>query len=205
MIERVHRPDAGRVEAGGRRGRVRVERGLRHRVSAGPPPRADAFMRVRLPGHPVGEVRYPTGVRRRGAAREPGTGKVEASPPEVNGTALAEEAAPKLVQHPVSLDQQSPESLGRIGVVRSVGLVLIEADRFGLLDRPGPDMDIHSDSAHRAHDVAIKVRHGSRPQRDRGVVPLAGFHSEYVLEKIEGQFDRAAASAESSKTYEVVW
>ena len=51
------------------------------------------------------------------ATREPGVGEVEGSPEQVHRAGLADESSPEHVEHPLHLDQRTPESLHGVGVV----------------------------------------------------------------------------------------
>src|SRR5207247_6574268 len=94
----VHPHIVARADRGdhcvGAAGRLGIRIGIKRRLqngresSAGPPPDADALVRVCLARHEVGQVGNTTGVAGGRIAREPRVGEIEAPPPEVDGARL---------------------------------------------------------------------------------------------------------------------
>ena len=101
-------------------------------------------------------------MRRRLAPGEARDGKVEAAPPEVHRAGLPDEAAPELVQHPIHVDQHAPQSVGGIGIVGCVRLILIERDYVLHLVGKTRDARVYSQVPQRCHDFAMEV--GDRPR-----------------------------------------
>src|SRR5262249_45092454 len=107
---RRHRPRGRVSEALRLRIGVGVEDGLPEAGVPGPEAGAADLVRVRLARDPVRHVGNAARMRRRGAAGEAGHGEIEAAPEEVHRAALANEAGPEDLEHPVDLDEGKPEA-----------------------------------------------------------------------------------------------
>src|SRR4051812_10249231 len=125
--------------------RVRVERGLCHRRAnrPRPPARTDAFVRVRLARHAIGQIRNPTRMLRSAPARESRARNVESSPPQMRRTRFPEEASSKFLERAIGANERLPAPMNSISVVRCVLAIISEAQRIGQLPRhwPHPDID----------------------------------------------------------------
>src|SRR5207247_11240503 len=90
--------------------RIGIKRRLQNgrESSAGPPPDADALVRVGLARHGVGKVGNTTRVAGGRMAREPRVGEIEAPAPEVDGASLTDEPAADRLRNPFDLDEQLP-------------------------------------------------------------------------------------------------
>ena len=193
IIARAGRGNHG-VGAAGRLGiGIGIKRGLQNRreSSAGPPPDADALVRVGLTCHGVGKVGDTTRVPGGGTAREPRVGEIEAPPPEVHGARLAEEAAPEPLEDPFDLDEHLPAGPCRRGVVGAMGRVGFEANRVGHLDRHSPDPGVDIEARQRVHDEPIKLGHRPRPEGYRGVTAIGQLDGESVRDEVERDRDEA--------------
>src|SRR4029077_1045249 len=123
-------------------------------------PKTDAahFLRVRFPRHAIGQMWNSARMRRSGPAGEASDGEIKASPKEMNGAALATETGAKLRQDPRGLDKDAPESVRVFGIVRSMGLVLIERNRIDGLLRHPVDLHAQTEFVEGGHHRAIKLR-----------------------------------------------
>src|SRR5881396_495381 len=117
---------------------VRVERRLLHVSAAGPKAGADHLMGIRLAGDPVCSGSLGGATPREARHRE-----VEAAPEEVHRTAFPEKRCAKLPEHVIRLHEDAPESIGILRIVRSMLLVVREANRVLHLDRYRPELDVH--------------------------------------------------------------
>jgi len=193
IVACADRGDHG-VGAAGRLGiRIGIKRGLQNRraSSAGPPPDADALVRVGLSCHGVGKVGDTTRVERGRTAREPGVGEIEAPPPEVHGARLAEEAAPEPIEDPSDLDEHLPAGPCRSGVVGTMERVGFEANGVGDFDRHGPDPGGDIQPRERFHDQAIELSHRPRLERYRGVTAVRALDDELMRDEVERDRDDA--------------
>src|SRR4030095_5346171 len=92
------------AEAFRRRISVGIKEGPTGRASAaGPEAGARHFVAIGLAGDGIGQIGDAAGMKRRGAARKSGDGKIEAAPEEVDRADLAEKARP----------EQSKDAIGR--------------------------------------------------------------------------------------------
>ena len=62
----------------------------------------------------------------------------------MHGTDFADKARAKLLEDVIDVHERTPESIGVIGVIRLVNLILIEANRIWNLDWNGPNLYVHS-------------------------------------------------------------
>src|SRR3954453_7272585 len=65
----------------------------------------------------------------RRTAGEPGHGEVETPPEKMDRAAFAAELGAELLEDPVALEQDAPETIGVFGVVGRIGFVLLKRDR----------------------------------------------------------------------------
>ena len=86
----------------------------------------------------------------------------------MHGAALAQEARPKLLEHPIRLEQRAPES---IGIFRVIGGVLaVDGERDGASDLAWHIVDRDGDAelAQRRHQPVVEVGDRLRAQRKFG-------------------------------------
>ncbi len=62
----------------------------------------------------------------------------------MHGTDFANEARAEFLEYFVDVHERAPESIGILGVVRLVNLILIEANRIWNLDRNRPNLYVYS-------------------------------------------------------------
>src|ERR1700733_2945148 len=121
MIEGLCRGDACFRKTCRLRSRVGVERRTFYFAAARPETAADHFMRICLSRNGVGAFS-----RRRPAARETSHGQIEAAPEKLHGAVLADKARSKLLEDFIHANQNAPEPVRVLRVVRSMLRVLIE-------------------------------------------------------------------------------
>lgn len=184
-IERRLRTDRRRREAGRLRVCVRIERRLVERAAAGPEPAARDFVRVRFTRHGIRQIRYAARMRRRGSAGETGDGKIQRAKEQMYRAALADEPPAKLFEHSIGLDEDPPEALGMIAIVRPVRFVQIEADRVRNFIRFLVNRDLEIEASHLAHQAAVKRRYRLRLEREAGRASIARADRELVPDEIE--------------------
>src|SRR5690606_32493994 len=118
-----------------------VERRIGHGASARPESATADLLRVRFPRDRIGQVRNTAGMLRSRPSREAGDGEIRGAPEEVHGTALPDEAAAELLEHPVDLHEDAAEAVGVFGIVSAMNLIAIERNGIGDLARPREDSD----------------------------------------------------------------
>src|ERR671919_276064 len=74
-------------------------------------------------------MRNPAWMRWRRPSGKARDRQIEAAPEEMHRTALATKARSELLEHPIALHQNAPESIGVFPIVRAVLVVFIERDR----------------------------------------------------------------------------
>jgi len=79
-------------------------------------------MRIRI-AHEGGAI--PRGRRPPGEARDR---KIEASPEKLNGTALPDERRPRFREHAIDLDENAPEPVRELRIVRMMSRILVESN-----------------------------------------------------------------------------
>ena len=85
-------------------------------------------------------------MQRRQSPREPARRQVEAAPEEVHRARLADEAAPERLEHPVSLEEDTPEAVGLAWIVGRVLVVVLERDGVRNLAWHRPNGGFHAES-----------------------------------------------------------
>jgi hypothetical protein len=150
-------------------------------------------VRIRLDHDPVGTVRDPAGVLRRGAAREARGRQVEAAPVEADRARLADETRPELLEQPIGADERSPEQLDVSRFVQGLDLVLLERDGLGHLDRAWPDPDVDAAVSQPRHQLPVEGGHGSGSKvHDECLRPSVG-HDEAMVDEVEGDLKGAVS------------
>src|SRR3989442_8401988 len=137
--------------------RVGIERRLLHGATAGPEAGADHLVRVALLRHPVRP--RPLGGP---APREPRHREIEAAPEKMHRAAFAEKRRAKPLEHVIGLDEDAPVPIRILGIVRSMLLIVREANLVLRLDRHGPDLDAHAQRVECGEIGAVECRHGAR-------------------------------------------
>jgi hypothetical protein len=90
----------------------------------------------------------------RSGARRPEkrvTQRSKLPPKEMHRTALAKEKRAELVKNTIGREQNTPEPVGKFGVVESVHEVLGEWDRIGDLVRDAPDLGVNAERLQCVH------------------------------------------------------
>jgi len=126
-----------------------------------------------------------------GASREARARQIEAAPPEMRGTRLAEEGPAEPFQDAVRVRQDAPAALRRVGVVRRMLPVRGEVHRVRHLLRHGPDLRVEAERRQQAEVVFVEVRDGSRGEGNALRYAVAGPRHELVIQEIEFQLDVA--------------
>src|SRR5271165_6139738 len=154
----------------GRLGRsVGVKGWTRDVASAGPEPRTADFVRVSFACDRVGARALrsaPSGEARHRV--------IEASPEKVDWTGLAYETCPELLQDGINPNQDAPEPMYGLRVIRCVNQVLLEGDGICKLARPGPYLDIHAELSQCGHEALVKLSDALRLQGEGSLGTIAG-------------------------------
>ena len=79
--------------------------------------------------------------------------------------AFADKSRPEVVQHPIDLQKNAPESLGVLCVIGCVGIILPESN--WVRDFVGHLVDAHGDAelARALHEIGVEF--GYRPRNER--------------------------------------
>jgi hypothetical protein len=88
---------------------------------------------------------------------KPGAGQIERAPEEMGRARLADEPAPKLLEHPIGMGQDPPATVGIFRVVRAVLLILGEWSRVLHLIRRWPEPGLDPQFLEQPHVLAIEV------------------------------------------------
>ena len=106
-------------------------------------------------------------------------------------TALAEEPSAEFLQHPIGLNEGSPEPPRRVGVVGTVHVVFVERQRVRDLVRDRTDLQSNAERSQQVQVAAVEVRHGLRHERERFPLAVAGADEQPMIDKIEVDLERA--------------
>src|SRR3989442_10945494 len=126
IIPRLGRLQWSSAKTIGLRVGIAVKERIRSRRAARPEPAAAHLVRIGIASHPIGNVGYSAGVRRRRASRESSDREIEGAPEEVNGTGLAVKARAKAPEHIRRRNEDAPASVRVLGIVGSMSFVDIE-------------------------------------------------------------------------------
>src|SRR6266496_3621836 len=165
---------------------IGVESGGRETVIARPEPTTDHFMRVGFPRHAIGPWTLwcaPSGKQ--------GERQVEATPEEVDGTALAQKRRAVALHDGVGLHQDAPEALGVDRVVGGVDLIDITANGILHFAGQGIDGDLDAQGVQAGHEFPVKRGDGAGEQRQRFRGSLACANGEIVLDEVKCDFKGA--------------
>src|SRR5207245_3286642 len=176
----------GEVPQPGRLGRrIGVERGLLHRAATGPKAGADHLVGIRLTRHPVRP-----GALGGAPPREPSHRKIQADPEKMVRAALSQKALAELLEHVVGLDEDAPEAIGVLGIVRRVCLIGGKANRVLHFDGHGPERHPDREGFERLEIEAVELRHRARAQGDFMHGAVVRPEDELVLDEIELHVER---------------
>jgi hypothetical protein len=132
-------------------------------------------------------------VVRRLAAGEPRHGEIEAAPEEVHRARLAAEVCPELLEDTVDLEQDTPEPVRRVGVIRFVHAVFRKRNGFLDLVWSRIDRDGIAEALKGRHDRLVEVRCVLWHQRNRFVTTVTGVYAQLMIDEVEGDAERAVA------------
>src|SRR4051812_9281706 len=107
-------------------------------------------------------MRNAAGVFRRGTAGEPGYSQVETSPEKMDRAAFAAELGSELFEDAIALQEDAPKAIRVFGIVRRIGLVLLEGDRGIDLVWCRVDLYRNFEDFQRLHDFPIEGGDGKR-------------------------------------------
>ena len=119
------------------------------------------------------------------ASGKPGDGKVWSTPEEVHGAALADEAGAKLLEDPVSLNQDLPEPDGVLLIVGTVRFVQIERQGIGDFAGRYAQLDVKLESVHFLRQLRIERCHRLRPERETAGAAVAGLYRQLMGDEVE--------------------
>lgn len=112
-------------------------------------------------------------------------------PPEMHRTALPEEPAAELLQHPIGLHEPAPEPPDGGRVVRCVRPIGVEPDRVCDLVRLRMTQPRRqAERAERIEIAAVEVGDRLRLKRQRRLPPVAGADSQTMIDEIEVGLER---------------
>ena len=106
-------------------------------------------------------------MRRHNSSREAGHGQVEAAQKEMDRARLAQVAAVEILEHPIGLDESSPEGMGDTGVVGAVAAVPWKRDRVRDLVWHFVDRDLNAVIIHDAAHLTVELAHRLWGERER--------------------------------------
>src|SRR5690606_26082172 len=104
---------------------------------------------------------------------------------EVYRAGLADEPRAECLEHTVHLNEDAPQPMRVLGVVRAVLLVLLEGDALRDLDGRGPDAYVDAERPQRVHHLAVKGGDGFRLQRDRALAAVARRDLQHVVGEVK--------------------
>src|SRR5205823_986375 len=143
------------------------------------------FVRVRLPRHPIGQVGDASRMLGSAAPGKARDCQVRGTPEKVNGAALSDEASPELLENPVGLHENPPESVRVFPIVRSVSFVLVERNGIGHLVWSLADVYPQIKRGHFLHQAAVEDRHRLRLKRQTGQPAIARQDNDPMIDEIE--------------------
>src|SRR5579883_648289 len=111
---------------------------------------------------------------RRRSAGEPRYGKIQRAKEQVHRAALADEARAKFFHNAVRLNENPPEPMRVIPIVRPVRFVQIEADWLRNFIGFFVNRDMKIEASHLADEPAVKRGYRLRLERKSGHVAIAG-------------------------------
>src|SRR5262249_16765574 len=123
-------------------------------------------------------------MRRCPAAREAGYREIEAPPEEMDWTDLAQKACAKHSEYSIGLNQNPPETVGKLGVIGGMPVIFLEPGRVLDLARHGPDRHLKAERVHSIHQRGIKIGNRPRPQRKPLTPAVIGADLQRMLDKI---------------------
>src|SRR5579883_285796 len=170
----------------GRLGRgVGIKRRAFDLASSGPESGAAGFVRIGLARDRVGPLR-------RRSAGEPSDRQIEAAPEEMHRAALADEARTKILQNRAGRNENAPEAMRILGIVRFMHFVLRERNRVSDLVRAGMNLYLDTERIELSHQLAIKLGHAPRRQIHSLYGAFAGFDDQLTRDEIEPDFENPA-------------
>src|SRR5438477_3244653 len=115
------------------------------------------------------------------------------SPDKMDGGAFSAEARTEFFEHAIGLDQNAPESIGILGIVRAMLLVAIEWNL--IWDFVWQDVDLHRQFqlVQCAHDRFVEIRDAARLEFDRALSAVAFQNPQLMIDEIETNFESVGA------------
>src|SRR5579859_4268427 len=150
-----------------------------------PEPSTAHLVRIRLPHHPICQVRHTARMQRRTPARKPRHRQIERPPEKVHRAAIAHKPRPKLPHHPPRPHQHSPEPIRCLRVILPMPLVLPERRSILQLTRHRPNPHPNPHLPNHPHKLPIKIRYRPRPQFHLPHHPPTRAHPQPVPHKIK--------------------
>jgi hypothetical protein len=119
--------------------------------------------------------------------------QIHCTPEQVNRAALADETRPELLQHAIGLDEHPPEAIDRIGIVRSMRIVLAKGNRVGDFVRRGDDLHWQIEPLQFLQRPLIKGGDRHRLQRESASTAIARPNHKTMGHQIEIELKRSLA------------
>src|SRR5437870_4656355 len=90
-------------------------------------------------------------------SRKPSACDVESAPPEMRWTRFADESAPERLEHAISVDENLPAPVRRVGIVRRMGVILSEPHRIRHLHWNRHDLHLDAERAEHRHVLPVEI------------------------------------------------
>src|SRR4029078_5266061 len=99
--------------------------------------------------------------------------QIEAAPKEMHRAAFATKTRSELLEHPIALHQNTPESISVFAIVRAVLFVFIERNRILNLVRHLVNRYRQTKLIESLHHCLVKVGNGTRLELNRPLLAIA--------------------------------
>src|ERR1700752_4290581 len=124
-------------------------------------------------------------MRRRRSPGKTGHCQIKATPEKVYRATFAAEARPEFLKHTIALDENAPEPICVLAVIRMVLFILLERDRVLDLVRHRVDGDGQLEISQCLHHCLVKFRDGLWFQLDRSPSAIAFKDAQLVIDEIK--------------------
>jgi len=108
-----------------------------------------------------------SGSLRRRSAREASHCEIEAAPEKMNRAAFADELRPEFREDALDVQQNSPELLCLLWIIRAMDSILIEGDRVGHFDWHSPNLYVDAIRCQHFHNFLVEIRYRHCSERNR--------------------------------------
>src|SRR5690242_6324174 len=111
--------------------------------------------------------------------------EIHGAPEKMYRAALAQKRRAELLEHTLRVQQNAPEILHILPVIRCVLLVLLKARLVVELIRRRVNSELDSQRLHAGYVLAVEVRYRTRPQLDAALLALARENEQPMADEIE--------------------